>query len=74
MKYSVMNNPLKVELENMTMTGRSHYWGEVYVSLSDKHIEYVSLYEDVLTDIKMQGISDNILGYTVRTIILSKIE
>jgi hypothetical protein len=72
MKYSVMNNPLKVELENMTMTGRSHYWGEVYVSLSDKHIEHVNLYEDVLTDIKMQGFSDNILGYTVRTIVLSK--
>ena len=73
-KYSVMNNPLKVESENMSMSGRSHYWGEVYVSLSDKQIEHANLTEDVVTNIHLKGQASNILGYTVRTICLEKVK
>jgi hypothetical protein len=72
-KYSCMNNPLFVEWENMTMKGRSHYWGEVYVSLSNKQIEYANLMEDVLTDVTTKGVADNALGYTVRTIAFLRI-
>jgi len=74
LKYSVMNNPLKMELENMTMNGRSHYWGEIFVSLSDKQIEHAKLTEDVLTDIKLKDQEEHILGYTIRTIDFFKIE
>jgi hypothetical protein len=73
LKYSVMNNPVNVEYENMSMRGRSHYWGEIYVSLSDKQIEYASLTEDVLADVKFKGQASN-TGYTVRTINLSRVE
>lgn len=73
-KYSTMNNPLKVEIEAMKMTGRSHYWGEVYVSLADKQIEYATLSEDVISDVLMKGQSQNYLGYTVRFITLSRIK
>jgi len=73
LKYSVMNNPLKLKWDNILMRGRSHYWGEVYISLSDKQIEYVSLTEDVLTDTKIESHPENIIGYTVRTIDFSKI-
>ena len=72
-KYSVMNNPLKLETDYIKMSGRSHYWGEVYVSLSVKQIEYAALSEDVVTDISIKGQEGNILGYTVRNISLSKI-
>ncbi len=73
MKYSAMNNPLKVELEDFSLIGRSHYWGEVYVSLSDKQIEYATLSEDVLTDVKMKSVPDNLLGYSVRSISVVRI-
>ena len=72
-KYSVMNNPLKLETDYIKMSGRSHYWGEVYVSLSDKQIEYAALSEDVVTDVSIKGQEGNILGYTVRNISLLKI-
>ena len=74
LKYSVMNNPLYIEYENMFMSGRSHYWGEIYVSLSDKQIEYANLTEDVLTDIEFKGQANRKLGYIVRNINLSRIE
>jgi hypothetical protein len=62
-----------IELENMALSGRSHYWGEVYVSLEGMQIEYAGLTEDVLTDAKIDGLPGNILGYTVRKIDLSRI-
>ena len=74
LKYSVMNNPLNVEYENMSMTGRSHYWGEIYVSLSDKQIEYASLTEDVLTDISFKNQANSRLSYIVRNINLLRVE
>lgn len=73
-KYSTMNNPLSIKLENFAMTGRSHYWGEVYVSLLDKQIEYASLSEDVVIDLTITGQKENQLGYTVRNIKLEKIK
>lgn len=73
-KYSQMNGPLELDMENIKMSGRSHYWGEVYVSLADKQIEYATLLEDVLTDVLIKGQSKNMLGYTVRKITLSKIK
>jgi len=71
-KYSQMNGKLKLNLENIKMTGRSHYWGEVYVSLSEKQIEYANLSEDVITDVSIKGQPTNHLGYTVRKIELVK--
>ena len=73
LKYSAMNNPLNVKLENMSLTGRSHYWGEVYVSLEDKQIEYANLTEDVLTDVKLKDFPEDVRGYTVRKIDLVRI-
>jgi len=74
LKYSVMNNPLKIDWENISMSGRSHYWGEIYVSLSNKQIEYANLTEDVVTDVQLKGQAGNMLGYTVRTIHLVKVK
>jgi hypothetical protein len=74
LKYSVMNNPLNLKYENMKIKGRSHYWGEVYVSLSDKQIEYVNLTEDVLMEIKEEGKSKSDVQYTVRYITMSKLD
>ena len=70
-KYSTMNNKVNVEMENLTMGGRSHYWGEIYVSLTDKHIEYATLTEDVITDLLVKGQPRHI-GYGVRYITLSR--
>lgn len=73
LKYSVMNNPLDLQYEGVSFKGRSHYWGEVYVSLSDKQIEYVNLTEDVLMEAKGKNQPDSDIKYTVRYITMSGI-
>ncbi|HPD86746.1 MAG TPA: hypothetical protein PLS06_05475, partial [Proteiniphilum sp.] len=66
-----MNNKVNIEMENLSMRGRSHYWGEVYVSLTDKHVEYATLTEDVIIDLSVNG-QPGIKGYVVRFITLSR--
>lgn len=72
LKFTAMNNPLDVEFDDLTMKGRSHYWGEVYVSLSGMQIEYACLKEDVLTNTQIKGQSNSKVGYTTRSITLSR--
>lgn len=71
-KYSQMNGKLELNTGNIKMKGRSHYWGEIYVSLGNKQIEYALLTEDVVTDILVKGGENSFLGYTVRKIELKK--
>ena len=67
-----MNNPMEIGHQNLTMKGRSQYWGNIYEALSDKQIEYAELYEDVILDIKMKGQETGSLACTVRYITLHK--
>jgi hypothetical protein len=39
----------------MTLNGRSDYWGEIWVSLTTKQIEYSTLYEVVVGEMKLPG-------------------
>jgi hypothetical protein len=52
-EYRAFFNPLEIANGAMTLKGRSHYWGEIWVSLSTKQIEYATLYEDVLGELKL---------------------
>jgi len=53
-EFLAMDNPLDLSMDTeyfkMIAKGRSHYWGTVLVSLSDKQIEGATLHEDVLLD------------------------
>jgi|SRR5450631_4524065 len=53
--YSAYFNPLEIENEAMSLKGRSHYWGQIWVALVGKQIEYATLYEDVLAEMKPAG-------------------
>jgi hypothetical protein len=53
--YRAYFNPLDIANAGMTLKGRSHYWGEIWVSLTSKQIEYATLQEDVLGEMKLAG-------------------
>ena len=53
--YRAYFNPLQVDVPGFSMTGRSHYWGDIWVSLRDKQIEFATLSEDVLGQARVQG-------------------
>jgi hypothetical protein len=48
-------NKFTTSMGNMSFKGRSHYWGDIWVSLKDKQIEYATLFEDVLVEFRLPG-------------------
>jgi hypothetical protein len=39
----------------MSLNGRSNYWGVIWVSLVTKQIEYATINEQVVGDLKLPG-------------------
>jgi hypothetical protein len=54
-EYRAFFNPLEIVNGGMSLKGRSHYWGEIWVSLETKQIEYATEHEDVLGEMKLPG-------------------
>jgi len=54
-KYQAFLNPLQIVNGGMNLKGRSDYWGEIWVSLATKQIEYGTLYETVVGELKLPG-------------------
>ena len=54
-EYRAYFNPLAIDNGGMTLKGRSHYWGAIWVSLSSKQIEHATLDEDVLGEMRLAG-------------------
>jgi hypothetical protein len=54
-EYRAFFNPLQIANGGMTLKGRSHYWGAIWVSLANKQIEYATLQEDVLGEMALAG-------------------
>jgi hypothetical protein len=53
--YQAFFNPLEIVNGGMTLKGRSDYWGEIWVSLATKQIEYGTLHESVMGEMKLPG-------------------
>jgi len=54
-KYEAFFNPLQIANGGMTLNGRSDYWGEIWVSLATRQIEYGTLRESVIGELKLSG-------------------
>jgi len=54
-RYQSFFNPVEIVTGGMTLKGRSDYWGEIWVSLATKQIEYGTLYEVVVGEMKPPG-------------------
>jgi hypothetical protein len=61
-EYQAFFNPLEIANGGMTLKGRSHYWGEIWVSLSTKQLEYATLREDVLGEMTLTGQAPRVIS------------
>jgi len=53
--YRAFFNPLEIATGGLAIHGRSDFWGEIWVSLSTKQIEYATIYEEVSGEMKLPG-------------------
>ncbi len=54
-EYRAFFNPLQIATGGVTIQGRSDFWGEIWVSLATKQIEYATIYEEVSGEMKLPG-------------------
>jgi len=52
-QYEAFFNPLEIVNGGMTLKGRSDFWGEIWVSVATKQIEYATLREVVVGEMKL---------------------
>jgi len=52
-KFDSYYNPVEMNSEALSFKGRSLYWGEMWISLEDKEVEYASMVEDVVFNLKI---------------------
>jgi len=72
-EFRTMNNPLEYSGEGMSMKGRSHYWGTIWVSIEDKQIEHAVLFEDVVMEMNLPGQTSKQIIDAVREISFVKV-
>jgi hypothetical protein len=53
--YEAFLNPLEIATGGMTLNGRSDYWGQIWVSLATRQIEYGTINEIVVGEMKLPG-------------------
>jgi hypothetical protein len=54
-QYQAFMNKFTTFMGKLSFQGRSHYWGDIWVSLKDKQVEYATLFEDVLVEFSLPG-------------------
>ncbi len=72
-QFLAMDNPLEVNMSSLNAKGRSHYWGDIWVSLKDKQIEHAVLHEDVILDMNISPTQKQLIDAT-REITFEKIQ
>ncbi len=72
-EFRTMNNPLEYAGDGMSMKGRSHYWGTIWVSVEDKQIEHAVLFEDVVMEMNLPGQTSKQIIDAVREISFVKV-
>ena len=52
-RYEAFFNTLDHELPGIRLVGRSDYWGDIWVALATGDIEYATLYEEVVGELRL---------------------
>jgi hypothetical protein len=70
-QFEAMENLLTIKAGSMTAKGRSHYWGNIWVSLEDKQLEGAWMNEDVMLEINFPGSAKQYIN-TIRRLTVEK--
>lgn len=71
-KFESFYNPVKIDNEQIQVKGRSLYYGEMWISLTDKQVEYAVMFEDVVMKLTSSMFPDEQLIDLQREIVFDK--
>ena len=73
-KFESLYNTVKIDNKQMSVKGRSLYYGEMWISLADKQVEYASMVEDVIMKLKSSLFPEEQLIDLQREIVFNKLK
>ena len=73
-KFESLYNPLTIDNSQMSLKGRSLYYGEIWISLNSKQVEYATMVEDVVMKLKSPLFPEEQLIDLQREIIFNQVE
>ena len=73
-EYRAMNNRLEIAMENIKTKGTEQYWGNTWISLRTKQIEYAEMYGASFQEIEVQGMKDKFMIKTIRDLFVERIK
>ena len=73
-KFESLYNPVELDNAQMSVKGRSLYYGEMWISLTDKQVEYASMVEDVVMKLTGSMFPDEQLIDLQREIVFNKVK
>lgn len=53
--YKSMYNPINADNETMFLDGHSCFWGNIWISLDTRQIEYATMNEDLIYKVKIKS-------------------
>lgn len=73
-KFESHYNPVEIDNAQMRVKGRSLFYGEMWISLLDKQVEYASMFEDVIMKLTSSMFPDEQLIDLQREIVFNKLK
>ena len=72
--FKSMYSPFLVDNDNMTVNGRSCFWGNIWIFPDTRQIEYATMNEDIVSHLKLKGNNFEQQFTTQRELIYERIE
>jgi hypothetical protein len=72
-EYRALNNKLEIATGNIKTKGTEQYWGNTWISLKSKQIEFAQMYSATFQEVEVKGMKDKFLIKTIRELEVDKI-
>ncbi len=73
-EYRALNNKVQVEVANVKTRGTEQYWGNTWVSLKTRQIEFAEIYSSTFQEIEVTGMKDKFLTKTIRELTVERLK
>jgi hypothetical protein len=73
-EYRALNNKVEVAVGNVKTKGTEQYWGNTWISLKTKQIEFGEIYSSTFQEIEVNGMKDKFLAKTIRELKVERIK
>lgn len=73
-EYRALNNKVEVAVGNIKTKGTEQYWGNTWISLKTKQLEFGEIYSSTFQEIEVNGMKDKLLAKTIRELKVERIK